>query len=101
MFSVLFVVGANCVRPLAFTERPYGISLSIDKTCFMEGARSGGFWLMNGRDGDVKSNAPQKINKFRSPPFLVAQQRGVNGIFHIFLIILSADLRHALIVKKI
>ena len=25
MFSVLFVVGTNCVRPRAFTERPYDI----------------------------------------------------------------------------
>ena len=37
-FSVLFAVGANCVRPRAFTERPYEDDfLSVGKTCFMEG----------------------------------------------------------------
>ena len=36
--SVLFAVGANCVRPRAFTERPYEDDfLSVGKTCFMEG----------------------------------------------------------------
>ena len=38
-FHVLcpFVVGANCVRPRAFTERPYEFDfLSAGKTCFME-----------------------------------------------------------------
>ena len=37
-FSALLVVGANCVRPRAFTERPYEDDfLSVGKTCFMEG----------------------------------------------------------------
>ena len=37
-FSVLFAVGANFVRPRAFTERPYEDDfLSVGKTCFMEG----------------------------------------------------------------
>ena len=36
-FSVLFAVGANCVRPRSFTERPYEDDfLSVGKTCFME-----------------------------------------------------------------
>ena len=40
-FSVLFAVGANCVRPRAFTERPYEDDfLSVGKTCFMEGTPS-------------------------------------------------------------
>jgi len=31
-----FAVGANCVRPRAFTERPYEDDfLSAGKTCFM------------------------------------------------------------------
>ena len=48
MFSVLFIVGANCVRPRAFTERPYEIDFAVGKTCFMEGTPSGAFscWLM-------------------------------------------------------
>ena len=37
-----FAVGANCVRPRAFTERPYEDDfLSAGKTCFMEGTRWG------------------------------------------------------------
>ena len=37
-FSVLFAVGTNCVRPRAFTERPYKDDfLSVGITCFMEG----------------------------------------------------------------
>ena len=37
-FSVL-AVGANCVRPRAFTERPYEDDfLSVGITCFMEDA---------------------------------------------------------------
>ena len=44
-FSVLFAVGANCVRPRAFTERPYEDDfLSVGKTCFMEGTPSGVFF---------------------------------------------------------
>ena len=36
--SLSFSVGANCVRPRAFTERPYEDDfLSAGKTCFMEG----------------------------------------------------------------
>ena len=36
--SLSFSVGANCVRPRAFTERPYEDDfLSVGKTCFMEG----------------------------------------------------------------
>ncbi len=32
-----FAVGANCVRPRAFTERPYENDfLSVGKTCFMK-----------------------------------------------------------------
>ena len=43
-FSVLFAVGANCVRPRAFTERPYEDDfLSVGKTCFMEGTHSPAF----------------------------------------------------------
>ena len=42
-----FSVGANCVRPRAFTERPYEDDfLSAGKTCFMEGAPYGVFSLM-------------------------------------------------------
>ena len=34
-----FAVGANCVRPRAFTERPYEDDfLSVGITCFMEGS---------------------------------------------------------------
>ena len=37
-FSVLFAVGANCVRPRAINDRPYEDDfLSVGKTCFMEG----------------------------------------------------------------
>ena len=37
-----FSVGANCVRPRAFTERPYEDDfLSVGKTCFMEDTPSG------------------------------------------------------------
>ena len=37
-FSVLFAVGTNCVRPRAFTERPYDDDfLLVGITCFMEG----------------------------------------------------------------
>ena len=36
--SLSFSVGANCVRPRAFTERPYEDDfLSVGITCFMEG----------------------------------------------------------------
>ena len=34
--SLSFSVGANCVRPRAFTERPYEIDFAVGKTCFME-----------------------------------------------------------------
>ena len=45
-FSVLFAVGANCVRPRAFTERPYEDDfLSVGKTCFMEGTPSAPFFI--------------------------------------------------------
>ena len=45
-FSVLFAVGANCVRPRAFTERPYEDDfLSVGKTCFMEGTPWGGLFV--------------------------------------------------------
>ena len=41
-FSVLFAVGANFVRPRAFTEHPYEDDyLSVGKTCFMEGTPCG------------------------------------------------------------
>ena len=43
MFSALFVVGANCVRPRAFTERPYGISF---KSCFIAGRHWYPFFLV-------------------------------------------------------
>ena len=37
----LFAVGANCVRPRAFTERPYEDDfLSAGKTCFVENTPS-------------------------------------------------------------
>ena len=40
-FSVLFAVGANCVRPRAFTERPYEDDfLSAGKTCFNAGRQA-------------------------------------------------------------
>jgi len=40
-FLCPFAVGANCVRPQAFTERPYEFdSLSTSKTRFMEGTPS-------------------------------------------------------------
>ncbi|MBR2461170.1 MAG: hypothetical protein IKB34_08080, partial [Clostridia bacterium] len=46
MFSVLFAVGANFVRPRAFTEHPYEDDyLSVGKTCFMEGTPSCGFFV--------------------------------------------------------
>ena len=42
--SLSFSVGANCVRPRAFTERPYKFNfLSAGKICFMEGTLSGLF----------------------------------------------------------
>ena len=44
--SVLVAVGANCVRPRAFTECPYEDDfLSVGKTCFMEGTPSYTFFI--------------------------------------------------------
>ena len=43
-----FSVGANCVRPRAFTERPYEDDfLSAGKTCVMEGTHLGSFFAVN------------------------------------------------------
>ena len=47
-FLCPFAVGANCVRPRAFTERPYEDDfLSVGKTCFMEGTHCGLLFSMN------------------------------------------------------
>ena len=58
-FSVLFAVGANCVRPRAFTERPYEDNfLSVDKPCFMAGAPFGCFFvLQNTGESNGRGNA--------------------------------------------
>ena len=46
--SLSFFVGANCVRPRAFTERPYEDDfLSVGITCFMVGAPCGWFFVGN------------------------------------------------------
>ena len=52
-FSVLFAVGANCVRPRAFTERPYEDDfLSVGIICFMEGTASAPF-LFGASNGNL------------------------------------------------
>ena len=44
-FLCPFAVGANYIRPRAFTERLYEDDfLSVGKTCFMEGTPSGKFF---------------------------------------------------------
>ena len=43
--SVIFAVGANCVRTREFTERPYEFVFSTGKTCFMEDTPCGCFSL--------------------------------------------------------
>ena len=45
--SLSFSVGANCVRPRVFCERPYEDDfLSAGKICFMVGARFAEFFVL-------------------------------------------------------
>ena len=63
-FSVLFAVGANCVRPRAFTERPYEDDfLSVGKTCFMEGTPCRPF-----AGGDHRASAVGESEPTPHPP---------------------------------
>ena len=72
-----FAVGANCVRPRAFTERPYEDDfLSAGKTCFMEGTPSqvlfsgGGWWIRDHILALLGARTTFRSIFFRVPRFL-------------------------------